>query len=31
MESGEQPPQRDETTGSLVMDTVVTYRCRATS
>ncbi len=31
MESGEQPPQRDETTGAPVMDSVVTYRCRATS
>ena len=29
-ESGD-PPQRDETTGSLLMDVVVTYRCKATS
>jgi hypothetical protein len=26
-----QPPQRDETTGALVMDAICTYRLRATS
>lgn len=26
-----QPPQRDETTGALVMDAIATYRLRATS
>lgn len=31
MEADEQPPQRDESTGVLVMDAVVTYRLRATS
>lgn len=30
-EGDEQPPQRDESTGALVMDAVVTYRVRATS
>jgi hypothetical protein len=31
MESDSLPPQRDETTGVLVMDAVETYRLRATS
>lgn len=31
MDGDELPPQRDETTGALVMDAVVTYRLRATS
>lgn len=31
MEGDSQPPQRDETTGPLVMDAVATYRVRATS
>jgi hypothetical protein len=31
METDAQPPQRDETTGRVVMDSVVTYRMRATS
>jgi hypothetical protein len=31
MEDDTQPPQRDETTGVLVMDSVATYRLRATS
>jgi hypothetical protein len=31
MEGDSQPPQRDETTGVLVMDAVETYRMRATS
>lgn len=31
METDAQPPQRDETTSRVVMDSVVTYRCRATS
>lgn len=31
MEGDEQPPQRDESTGVLVMDAVVTYRLRANS
>lgn len=31
MEGDSQPPQRDETTGALVMDAVATYRMRATS
>ena len=31
MEGDSQPPQRDETTGVLVMDAVETYRLRATS
>lgn len=31
MDGDASPPQRDETTGSLVMDSIVTYRLRATS
>lgn len=31
MEDDTQPPQRDESTGVLVMDSVATYRLRATS
>lgn len=31
MEGDEQPPQRDESTGQLVMDAVSTYRLRATN
>lgn len=31
METDAQPPQRDETTSRVVMDSVVTYRMRATS
>lgn len=31
MEGDSQPPQRDETTGALLMDAVETYRLRATS
>lgn len=31
MDGEEPPPQKDETTGHLVMDAVVSYRCRATS
>lgn len=31
MEGDSQPPQRDETTGVLVMDAVETYRLRATN
>jgi hypothetical protein len=31
LEPGVAPPQRDETTGALVMDTVVTFRAYATS
>jgi hypothetical protein len=30
MEGDAQPPQRDETTGALVMDSVTTYRLKAT-
>ncbi len=31
LEGDSQPPQRDETTGALVMDAVETYRLRATN